>query len=81
MVFNHGEGVPGSYSKWALDFFRYHLIGREFKLETDHRALTWLNQMKDTNAHITWWFLAVQPFQFTVSYRSRPENCNADFFV
>lgn len=65
--------------KWALDSFRYYLIGREFTLETDHRALTWLNQMKDTNARITRWFLAVQPFQFKVNYRTGLENCAADF--
>lgn len=28
--------------KWALDSFRYYLMGRKFKLETDHRALVWL---------------------------------------
>lgn len=65
--------------KWALDSFRYYLMGRKFKLETDHRALVWLGRMKDTNARITRWFLAVQPFDFEVLYRTGSENCTADF--
>lgn len=49
--------------KWAIDTFKYYLLGREFKLETDHRALQWLEQMKDTNSRITRWFLALQPYK------------------
>lgn len=39
--------------KWALESLRYYLLGREFDLETDHRALTWINSMKDRNARIS----------------------------
>lgn len=39
--------------KWALDSFKYYLLGREFTLQTDHKALQWLNRMKDTNGIIT----------------------------
>ncbi|KAG1926178.1 hypothetical protein F2P79_025020 [Pimephales promelas] len=35
--------------------------------------------MKDTNARITRWFLALQPFDFEVVYRTGSENCTADF--
>lgn len=35
--------------KWALDSFRYYLLGREFTRETDHKALQWMERMKDTN--------------------------------
>lgn len=35
--------------KWALDSFKYYLLGRGFTLETDHKALQWLERMKDTN--------------------------------
>lgn len=65
--------------KWALDSFKYYLLGRRFTLETDHRALTWLGRMKDTNARITRWFLSMQPFVFDVVYRKGPQNCTADF--
>ena len=65
--------------KWALDTLRYYLLGRDFKLETDHRALQWLGRMKDSNARITRWFLALQPYRFQVQYRAGKQNVVADF--
>lgn len=29
--------------KWALDSFKYYLLGRDFLVETDHRALQWID--------------------------------------
>ena len=65
--------------KWALDTFKYYLLGRDFLLETDHRALQWLGRMKDSNARITRWFLALQPYRFLVKYRAGKQNVVADF--
>ena len=41
--------------KGALESLHYYLLGREFDLETDHRALSWINTMNrmDRNARIT----------------------------
>ncbi|XP_041822887.1 uncharacterized protein LOC121628054 [Melanotaenia boesemani] len=64
--------------KWALDSFRYYLLGREFRLETDHKALQWIERMKDTNGRITRWYLAIQPFRFTVNHIPGKDNCTAD---
>lgn len=65
--------------KWALDTLKYYLLGRDFTLETDHRALQWLGRMKDSNARVTRWFLALQPYRFTVQYRAGKQNTVADF--
>ncbi len=65
--------------KWALDTLKYYLIGKDFTLETDHRALQWLHRMKDSNARITRWFLSLQPFKFQVKYRAGAQNVVADF--
>jgi hypothetical protein len=35
--------------KRALDSLKYNLLGREFVLETDHRALQWLHKMRNSN--------------------------------
>ena len=64
--------------KWAIDSLRYYLLGRHFSLETDHRALQWLNRMKDANMRIAGWYLALQPYDFTVQYRSGKSNVVAD---
>ena len=36
--------------KRALDSLRYYLLGRSFQLETNHRALQWLEKMRDSNS-------------------------------
>jgi len=65
--------------KWALDSFHYYLLGREFTLETDHKALQWMERMKDTNGRITRWYLALQPFRFSIQHIPGRENQTADY--
>ncbi|KAG5267118.1 hypothetical protein AALO_G00218190 [Alosa alosa] len=50
--------------KWALESLKYYLVGKDFILETDHRALKWLHRMKDTNSRVTRWYISLQPFNF-----------------
>ena len=52
--------------KAATHAFRVYLLGRRFVIQTDHRALEWLNRLKDNNARLTRWSLALQPYQFAV---------------
>ncbi|MGH0125867.1 UNVERIFIED_CONTAM: hypothetical protein FKN15_074287 [Acipenser sinensis] len=66
--------------KWATHALRYYLLGRSFTLVTDHAPLRWLHTMKDNNARITRWYLALQPFHYTVKHRAGKEHQNADFF-
>ncbi len=62
--------------KWALDSLRYYLLGREFDLETDHRALTWIHSMKESQARITRWYLALQPYHFKVMASTWQAECS-----
>ncbi len=64
---------------WALDSLRYNLLGREFDLQTDHRALTWIQTMKDRNAKVTRRYLELQPFKFCVQHKAGKENITADY--
>ena len=64
--------------KWAIESLRYYLLGRHFVLETDHRALQWLNRMKDSNTRLTGWYLSLQPYDFTVKYQAGKANLVAD---
>lgn len=57
---------------------RVYLLGRKFTIQTDHRALEWLDRLKDNNARLTRWSLALQPYQFMVRYRAGSSNNNAD---
>ena len=65
--------------KWALDSFKYYLLGREFIIQTDHKALQWMQRMKDTNGRITRWYLAMQPFRFTVQHIPGKLNVTSDY--
>lgn len=71
--------VEGLAIRWALDSLRYYLLGREFDLETDHRALTWIESMKDQNSRLTRWYLAIQPFKFVIRHRAGKTNVVADY--
>ncbi|KAL2085952.1 hypothetical protein ACEWY4_019272 [Coilia grayii] len=65
--------------KWAVDTLKYYLMGKEFVLETAHRALQWLNRMRDSNARVTRWYLSLQPYKFSVEYKPGKHNVTADF--
>ena len=64
--------------KLAVQAFRVYLLGRCFLVQTDHRALQWLDQLKENNARLTRWSLYLQSFKFSVEHRSGKENGNAD---
>ena len=64
--------------KAATHHFRVYLLGRKFTIQTDHRALEWLDRLKDNNARLTRWSLALQPYHFVVRYRAGTANNNAD---
>ena len=62
----------------GVEAFRVYLLGRQFHVQTDHRALQWLNQFKESNARLTRWSLALQPYQFLIEHRAGISNANAD---
>eukprot|EP00731_Ephydatia_muelleri_P026771 Em0018g871a len=64
--------------KLALDAFKVYLLGRKFVVQTDHRALEWLEKLKENNARLCRWSLALQPYSFGVEHRTGTMNLNAD---
>ena len=53
-------------------------MGQAFIIQTDHRALQWLDRLKDSNPRLAKWSLALQLYQFTVVHRVGQLNANAD---
>ncbi|KRH93307.1 putative transposable element [Pseudoloma neurophilia] len=53
----------------AMDYFRYYLLGKEFILRTDHRALTSLHTCKNQTSRLLRCALKLQEFKFKVEYR------------
>ena len=64
--------------KLGIQAFRVYLLGRPFVVQTDHRSLEWLHRLKENNARLTRWSLALQPYSFTVEHRAGKLNGNAD---
>lgn len=62
----------------SVDHFAVHLIGRVFTIQTDHKALEFLNTAKTTTGRLARWALRLQPFSYTVMYRPGSKNWNAD---
>ena len=64
--------------KIGVQAFKVYLLGKPFVIETDHRALVWLDRLKDSNSRLARWSLALQPFKFEVTHRPGSQNGNAD---
>ena len=64
--------------KLGIQAFRVYLLGKPFVVQTDHRALQWLDRVKESNSRLTRWSLSLQPYQFELAYRPGSQNGNAD---
>ena len=64
--------------KLSLDAFKVYLLGRNFVVQTDHRALEWMERLKENNARLCRWSLSLQPYSFVVQHRPGAQNLNAD---
>ena len=45
----------------AIKHFRAYLLGKPCIVQTDHRALQWLQRFRERNARLTRWSLQLQP--------------------
>ena len=62
---------------YALKQFRHYLLGRHFRLFTDHAPLQWLSAQK-MEGMLCRWALAMQEYSFQIVYRKGSLNANAD---
>jgi hypothetical protein len=53
---------------WAAIHFRCYLYGIQFKVRTDHAALTYLKKFSDTNAKLMRWSLKLSELDFQVEH-------------
>ena len=62
----------------AVTHFDAYLVTHPFTIETDHRALQFLNTANHSNGRIARWALRLQPYTFNIKYRPGVMNLNAD---
>ena len=58
--------------------FRHFLLGRPFKLRTDHNSLTWLFRFKSPQGQLARWLEALCQFDFIIEHRPGVKHGNAD---
>ena len=63
---------------WAVKKLRHYLIGVDFELVTDHKALKWLFNRADPEGKLARWITTLQNYTFTITHRSGATHLNAD---
>ncbi|RWS22693.1 enzymatic polyprotein endonuclease reverse-like protein, partial [Leptotrombidium deliense] len=63
---------------FALQKFRIYLIGRKFKVYSDHCSLCWLTKKQNLSARLARWALVLQDYDFEVIYKSSKKHSDAD---
>ncbi|PAA53525.1 hypothetical protein BOX15_Mlig001877g1 [Macrostomum lignano] len=58
--------------------FRYYLLGRRFRVRTDHASLQWLRSMRQPEGQLARWMERLAPFDFAVEHRPGARHQNAD---
>ena len=58
--------------------FRHYLLGREFKLRTDHSSLRWLFSFKDPQGQMARWLEVLAQYNFKIVHREGKKHGNAD---
>ena len=64
---------------WSIQKFEIYLYGREFILETDHYALSFIDQTKIKNNRVMRWALFLQNYRFQVLAIKGSDNVIADY--
>ncbi|CAG2233953.1 unnamed protein product [Mytilus edulis] len=62
----------------GVQAYHPYLSSARFTVQTDHKALCWLNNVKNPSARIGRWALALQPYKFDVIYKEGKTNSVAD---
>lgn len=65
-------------TKWTICSFHCYLWGQHF---TDHAPLLWLQRMKGMNPHLTWGYLALQPYKYNIVYQQGKLHVNTYLFL
>jgi hypothetical protein len=63
---------------WATRYYRHYLYGVRFTLETDHKPLVWLHNLKEPNSKLVRWKLQLNEFDFDIKHVSGKANKVAD---
>ncbi|KAL1110617.1 hypothetical protein AAG570_008145 [Ranatra chinensis] len=63
---------------WATKHFRPYLLGRQFKIKTDHKPLVWVEKLEETSAKISRWKETLAAYNFEIVHTRGRDNVVAD---
>lgn len=63
---------------WATSYFRPYLFGRKFTLQTDHKPLTFLENIQEDNSKLQRWKLKLLEYDFNIKHIKGRDNFVAD---
>lgn len=63
---------------FSVESFRPYLFGRSFKLQTDHKPLIWLHNMKNPNSRLLRWRHRLSEYDHDIEYIKGSKNTGAD---
>lgn len=58
----------------GLKFYRHYLLGKNFTLRTDHRALTYIQSSQNSTGRLLRWSLQLPEYDFSVEYMKGEHN-------
>jgi len=61
-----------------LKHFKQYLLGRRFKIRTDHAALTWLRKTPEPIGQQARWLEQMEEYDFEIEHRPGAQHQNAD---
>ncbi|CAG2200883.1 unnamed protein product [Mytilus edulis] len=64
--------------RYFVDYFRQYLLGRKFKIRSDHQALIWLFRLKEPRGRIARWIEVLSSYNFSIEYRAGKKMGHAD---
>ena len=61
-----------------IQHFKHYLLGRQFKVQSDHQPLEWLFKLRDPSGQVGHWLEILSAYQFLVEYHPGKKHNNAD---
>ncbi|KAK4469996.1 hypothetical protein MN116_000019 [Schistosoma mekongi] len=63
---------------YFMKHFRHYLLGRQFRVRTDHKTLQWLSNFREADGQLARWQETLQEFDYVCEYRRGAQHLNAD---
>ena len=64
--------------RYFIEHFRQYLLGRRFRVRSDHQALVWLFRLREPRGKIARWLEILSQYDFCIEYRPGKQQGHCD---